>query len=137
MNKLKVGSLFTGIGGFDLGFEQAGMEIDWQCEIDPYCQTILTKNFNKEIINDVREIGNARKVDVLCGGFPCQDISQAGKDGKGLRGKRSGLWYEFERIIGDIRPQWIVIENVPRLLSINKGLDFFSVISPLEQWGIL
>jgi DNA (cytosine-5)-methyltransferase 1 len=134
MNKLKVGSLFTGIGGFDLGFEQAGMEIDWQCEIDPYCQTVLINNFKKEIIHDVREIGHARKIDVLCGGFPCQDISQAGQ-GKGLSGERSGLWYEFERIIGNIRPRWVVIENVPRLLSINKGLDFFAIISSLEQFG--
>ena len=135
MNKLRVGSLFTGIGGFDLGFEQAGMEVAWQCEIDPYCQTILTKNFNKEIINDVREIGNARKVDVLCGGFPCQDISQANGRATGLAGSRSGLWYEFARIIADLRPSWIVIENVPRLLTINNGYDFFTIIQNLQEYG--
>jgi|WetSurMetagenome_2_1015567.scaffolds.fasta_scaffold00049_41 DNA (cytosine-5)-methyltransferase 1 len=140
MTKLKVGSLFTGIGGFDLGFEQAGMEVAWQCDNDPHCQQILFNNFNinseKGIYNDVRNVSKltAGEIDVLCGGFPCQDISQAGH-GQGLFGSRSGLWHEFSRIIGEIRPSWVVIENVPRLLSIHNGHDFKLVIQPLQEFG--
>ena len=92
-----MGSLFAGIGGFDLGFERAGFKTSWQVEIDPYCQKVLAKNFPEaERFGDIRECGrhNLKPVDVICGGFPCQDISNAGKRA-GIEGERSGLWSEY------------------------------------------
>ena len=91
---MKFGSLFSGIGGFDIAFERAGMECVWQCEIDRSCQKLLERRFGKPIYDDVRTItrGNAEPVDLICGGFPCQDLSLAGKR-KGLAGERSGLWF--------------------------------------------
>jgi DNA (cytosine-5)-methyltransferase 1 len=114
---VRVGGLFEGIGGFGLGFEQAGMEVAWQVELDPYCRAVLAQHFpDAERFEDVRDVGahNLAPVDVLCGGFPCQDLSVAGK-GAGIDGARSGLWSEFARIIGELRPRYIVVENVPAL----------------------
>jgi DNA (cytosine-5)-methyltransferase 1 len=99
---LRVGSLFSGIGGFDLGFERAGMRTSWFVEQDAYCQAVLRKHWpDVPIHNDVCTVGadDLEPVDVLCGGFPCQDLSVAGK-GAGLAGARSGLWAEFARLIG-------------------------------------
>jgi len=131
------GSLFTGIGGFDLGFERAGMKCLWQCEIDPACNKVLAKHWpDVRRYTDVREIGkhNLETVDVICGGFPCQDVSIAGKRA-GLAGERSGLWSEFARIIDELNPGTVVIENVPGLLSSNRGRDFASVIRWLVERG--
>lgn len=112
---MKIGSLFSGVGGLELGLEQSGLgEVVWQVEIDPFCRQVLEKHWpTVERFEDVREIGarELSRVDVLCGGFPCTDISSAGK-GKGLAGERSGLWFEFARIIGELSPEWVVIENV-------------------------
>ncbi len=131
------GSLFTGIGGFDLGFERAGMICKWQCEIDRDCRKVLEKYW-KDIkrYDDVEQIGrgNAETVDLICGGFPCQDVSIAGRR-KGLAGERSGLWYEFARIIDELKPKWIVIENVPGLLSSNKGKDLLAILDFLAEFG--
>jgi site-specific DNA-cytosine methylase len=118
-NKLTFGSLFTGIGGFDLGFEQAGMECKWQVEIDDFCTKVLEKRWpNVKRYKDVRE-GTGRDLEsvrVISGGFPCQDISRALRgSGAGLVGSQSGLWFEFQRIIREAVPEWIVIENVPAL----------------------
>ena len=118
------GSLFAGIGGFDLGFERAGMTCEWQVEIDPYCQRVLAKHWpNVRRWDDVRTFPPADGewgVDVICGGFPCQDISEAGKRA-GLDGDRSGLWFEYERIIRALRPRYVVVENVSDLLV--RGFD--------------
>ena len=117
------GSLFSGIGGFDLGFQWAGIETIWDVEIEPYCQKVLRKNFpDTEIFSDVREVGkhNLKPVDIISGGFPCQDISHAGKQA-GLTGARSGLWSEMHRIISELRPNFAVVENVPDLTRL--GLD--------------
>lgn len=117
------GSLFAGIGGFDLGFERAGMECKWQVEIDPYCQKVLAKHWpDVRRHDDVRTFPPAGdwKVDVICGGFPCQDISNAGK-WAGITGERSGLWTEYVRIIRDLRPRYVVVENVAALLV--RGMD--------------
>jgi len=111
------GSLFAGIGGLDLGLERAGMTCKWQIEIDDYCQKVLAKHWpDVERFSDVREVGshNLEPVDLICGGFPCQDISLAGK-GAGLEGERSGLWWEFHRIISELRPRYVLAENVPAL----------------------
>ncbi len=136
-DKLRVGSLFSGIGGFDLGFERAGFEIAWQCEIDPHARAVLAKHWPATpCYMDVREVGahSLAKVDVLCGGFPCQDISYANgtlESPKGLEGTRSGLWREFARIIAELRPGWVAIENVGALRT--RGLE--EVILDLSRMG--
>jgi DNA (cytosine-5)-methyltransferase 1 len=120
---MTVGSLFAGIGGFDLGLERAGMEIRWQVEIDPFCQAVLAKHWpHVKRYDDVRTVGayNLERVDVLCGGFPCQDISNAGK-GEGIDGKRSGLWAEYARLIRELRPRYAIVENVAALLGRGLG----------------
>jgi DNA (cytosine-5)-methyltransferase 1 len=124
---LNVLDLFSGIGGFSLGLERAGMRTVAFCEIDPYCRAVLRKHWpGMPVFDDVRGLGGAGLhmldicPDVICGGFPCQDISLAGK-GAGLYGERSGLWWEFHRLIKEIRPQYAIIENVAALRS--RGLD--------------
>jgi len=117
---IKIGSLFSGIGGFELGLERAipGAETIWQVEQNKYCQSILKKHWpNATIYDDVRNITqhNVEAVDILCGGFPCQDISTAGK-GRGLHGKKSGLWWEMLRIISELRPRIVILENVAAIL---------------------
>jgi DNA (cytosine-5)-methyltransferase 1 len=117
-----VGSLFAGIGGFDLGFERAGFEIKWQVEIDPFCRAVLAKHWpDVRRYEDVRTVGGElERVDVLCGGFPCQDISSAG--GKaGISGEQSGLWAEMFRIVCELRPCYVVVENVADLLARGLG----------------
>lgn len=126
---MKYGSLFAGIGGIDLGLERAGMECTWQVEIDPFCQKVLQKHWpNIKRYSDVREVGkhNLEPVDLVAGGFPCQDVSLAGLR-KGLEGKRSTLWSEFFRIVCDLQPRWVLAENVPGLLSSDNG-EFIRVI---------
>jgi len=133
---MKVLSLFSGIGGFDLGFERAGMEVVGMCEIDRHAQAVLQRHFpNATLHTDVRSVVYERgAVDVVCGGFPCQDLSVAGKR-RGLDGERSGLWFEFQRIIDVAEPAWVVIENVQGLFSSNGGADFAVIIQWLAQRG--
>src|SRR5437868_5460774 len=119
---VNVGSLFSGIGGFELGFERAGMRVSWQVEQDAYCRAVLARHFpDAARFEDVREVGaqNLDPVDLICGGFPCQDLSSAGR-GAGIDGARSGLWSEFARIVCELRPRYVVVENVPALLT-GKG----------------
>ncbi len=123
MEPITVGSLFSGIGGIDLGLERAGMCIKWQVEIDPYCSRVLAKHWpDVPRYRDVRECGahNLPAVDVLAGGFPCQDISEAGARA-GLAGSRSGLWLELLRLIGELRPRYALVENVSALLVRGMG----------------
>ncbi len=131
---LTFGSLFAGIGGFDLGLERAGMVCKWQVEIDDYASRVLAKHWpNVPRHDDVRTFpppGRDWAVDVICGGFPCQDISVAGK-GAGLAGERSGLWHEFARIIRHIRPRWVIVENVRAITS--RGLG--TVLGDLASIG--
>ncbi len=136
---MKFISLFSGIGGFDLAFENAGMQSVAVCEIDKSAQSVLRRHFpHSELYTDVRDIGEAthgtKAVDLICGGFPCQDLSIAGKR-RGLAGDRSGLWFEFARIIDELEPSWVVIENVPGLLSSNKGRDLAVILSWLGNRG--
>lgn len=134
---MKVGTLFSGIGGFDLGFECAGMSVAWQCEIDKHALTVLDRHYpDVPRYGDVTTLqGDAvAPVDVLVGGFPCQDLSVAGRRA-GLAGKRSGLFYEFARIIDEATPKWVVIENVPGLLSSNGGRDMGAVLGTLAELG--
>lgn len=118
--------LFSGIGGFSLGLERAGMQTVAFCEIEPYCRAVLAKHWpGVPVFHDVRTVGaqslaGVGAVDVICGGFPCQDISLAGR-GAGIDGERSGLWSEYARIIGEVRPRYIIVENVAALL--NRGME--------------
>ncbi len=134
---LKVLDLFSGIGGFSLGLERAGMETVAFCEIDKKARLVLNKHWpSVPVFDDVstltRETLDARgiSVDVICGGFPCQDISLAGK-GAGLEGDRSGLWFQFHRLIKEIQPHYAIIENVSALR--NRGLD--QVLRSLDEIG--
>ncbi len=126
---MRFGSLFSGIGGFDLGLERAGMECAWQVEIDEYCLKVLAKHWpSVSRYTDVRECGrdNLEPVDLICGGFPCQPYSVAGKR-RGAADDRN-LWPEFLRIVRELRPAWIVGENVPGIVPMY--LD--TVLSDLE-----
>lgn len=134
---MKVGSLFAGIGGFDLGFERAGFEVAWCVEWDRNAQAVLRKRFpNAQVYGDIREVDpdKLERVDVICGGFPCQDLSVAGKRA-GLAGERSGLFHDAMRIVRKLRPSVLILENVPGLLSSNRGLDFATVLREVgEGW---
>jgi DNA (cytosine-5)-methyltransferase 1 len=120
MGKLKVLDLFSGIGGFSLGLERTGgFETVAFCEIDPYCRAVLRKHWpDVPIHEDVTKLrsGDIGSAEVICGGFPCQDISVAGK-GEGIEGSRSGLWVEYDRLIGEIGPRIVIVENVSALLG--------------------
>ena len=163
---LTVGSLFTGVGGFDLGLERAGHRVVFQCEIDPFCRGILAERWpGVPCYEDVREVaslcgrerpgevdgdlggadaersrvqlgGPLPDVDLLCGGFPCQDLSVAGHR-RGLAGERSGLFFEFARCADElVRPGgWVLVENVPGLLSSASGRDFAVVVRTLGDIG--
>jgi DNA (cytosine-5)-methyltransferase 1 len=121
---LTVGSLFSGIGGIDLGLERAGMRVLWQVEIDEWCRRVLAKHWpDVPKYGDIRNVRaqNLAPVDVLAGGFPCQDISYAGS-GLGITGPRSGLWSEFGGLVCELRPRWVFVENVPALLTRGLGV---------------
>lgn len=131
--------LFEGISGFGLAFKRAGANILAVCEIDKTCQSVLRRHHPEaRVITDVKEIKKESfergAIDILAGGFPCQDLSVAGLR-KGLAGKRSGLWFEFLRIITDHKPRIVVIENVPGLLSSNGGRDFAIILRGLVECG--
>jgi DNA (cytosine-5)-methyltransferase 1 len=138
MRKLRVLDLFSGIGGFSLGLERTGgFETVAFCEIDPFCRKVLAKHWPRvKQYEDVRELTAERlgsdgiSVDVICGGFPCQDISTAGR-GAGIGGERSGLWKEYARLIGELRPIYLVVENVAALLG--RGLG--DVLGDLAEIG--
>jgi len=150
-------SLFSGVGGFDLGLERAGWRCVGQCEIDPWRRGILARHWpDVPRWDDVRSVqladgreGDARdgrqadgapqrpdasRADLICGGFPCQDLSVAGKRA-GLKGERSGLFFEAMRIVAAVQPRWVLLENVPGLLSSHGGRDFAVVLASLAELG--
>jgi len=141
---LTYGSLFSGIGGMDHGLDQAGWECVFQCELDSKCQDVLERHWpGLPRFPDVREISldglrergiEPGSVDVLAGGFPCQDISLAGRR-EGLAGDRSGLFWEFHRVATLLRPRWLLIEDVPGLLSSGKRRDMGAVLRALVDSG--
>lgn len=110
-----IGSLFSGIGGLELGLERSGLgAVAWQVECDPFCLRVLARHWpHAKRFEDVCKVGSSTlpPVDGICGGFPCQDVSGAGKRA-GLDGARSGLWREYLRIVFEMRPRWCVVENV-------------------------
>jgi DNA (cytosine-5)-methyltransferase 1 len=119
MTKLTIGSLFAGIGGLELGLERAGMgPVEWQVELDPFCRKVLAKHWpDARRFEDVRKVGSGElgPVDVICGGFPCVDISscRTRNSRRGLAGAGSGLWSEMRRIVDELRPPWVIVENSP------------------------
>lgn len=137
---LRTLSLFAGIGGFDLGLERTGgFKTVAFCEIEPFAVRVLKKHWPEvPVYGDVRELTAERiradgiAVDVLCGGFPCQDVSNANRNGSsGLNGARSGLWAEYARLIGELRPAFVIVENVSALL--HRGLG--RVLGDLASLG--
>lgn len=156
-DSLRVGSLFSGIGGFDLGLERAGHTIAWQCEADEWRRSVLRAHWPGVPAHDdvgtfaggdgLRGVGGSpaavegwerspATVDMVCGGFPCQDLSVAGRRA-GLAGERSGLFHEFARVADVVLPAggWILVENVPGLLSSQRGRDFAVVLATLADLG--
>lgn len=136
---VKLASFFAGIGGFDLGFERAGIETVYQCEIDKFCNNILQHHWpNVKKGTDITTIDYADvpRAEIWCGGFPCQDLSLArARSRDGLNGKRSGLFYRFADLLSRAIPSVVVLENVPGLLTANGGRDFRVVIQTLAELG--
>lgn len=141
--KITIGSLFAGIGGFELGLERAiaNSKTIWQCEQDKYCRTVLSKHWpNAKIYTDITEMNTdeIERPDIICGGFPCQDISIAGK-GEGIHGKKSGLWWEMHRIISDLRPRIAILENVPAI-TFRGGRDVLGSLASIgydAEWTVI
>ena len=142
---MNVLDLFSGIGGLSLGLERAGMRTVAFCETDEYCRKVLARHWpDIPIYGDIRELTRERLKadgivpDLICGGFPCQDISTAGT-GLGIGGHRSGLWREFARLIGEIRPKYAVVENVAAL-TFRGLLDILKDLAELRfdaEWSTL
>lgn len=140
---MKVGSLFSGIGGFDLGLERAGFSIEWQVEIDEFCQRILAKHWpHVTRYGDIRAVdwSTVEPIDLLCGGFPCQDLSCSGKRAGLREGTRSGLWFEYLRAIRHLRPRYILVENVTGLLdnhALGRVLGDLATSGYDAEWQVL
>ena len=138
--RLKLNSFFAGIGGFDLGFERAGVDPLFQCEISPFCRSVLRRHWSDcELALDITGLSTDEipQADIWTGGFPCQDVSVArGSMGReGLKGKRSGLFHIFSDLIAESLPRVVLLENVTGLLSSHDGLDFEVVLKNLTDLG--
>lgn len=139
------GSLFSGIGGFELGAERNGIETLWNCELLPYNRNILKQHFPKtKQYNDITKMENPEKVNIISGGFPCQDISIANVTNKngaaqGIKGDRSGLWAEMYRIVRYVRPEYIIIENSSAITfrGLERVLCDLSEIGYYAEWQSL
>jgi DNA (cytosine-5)-methyltransferase 1 len=143
MNRLTGVSLFAGIGGFDLAMERNGVEVVANVEIDKACQKVLARHFpNAKQFSDITDVKGSDLIEagfdpsrgIITGGFPCQDLSVAGKRA-GLAGERSGLFWEIARLVDETQTEYFIIENVPGLLSSNKGKDFGVVIGTMADIG--
>lgn len=132
---MRVGSLFAGIGGFDLAAERVGMEVAWQSELDPHASRVLAHHWpDVPNLGDIHDITEPPTVDVLTGGFPCQDYSVAGR-GAGLAGDRGALWWQMHRIIAECRPTWVVGENVFGLTTRRHQDPLRTIIGSLVDLG--
>jgi len=146
---MKVLDLFSGIGGFSVGLERARMQTIAFCEIEPFCQKVLNKHWpDVPIANDVTKLKYNQGVlyddgkeiykgtiDIVCGGFPCQDISTAGRQDGISEGTRSGLWSECARLLREVQPKFAIFENVTNLLNGNRGDWFKRVLWDISQVG--
>ena len=134
---MNVGSLFTGAGLLDLGLHQAGFRHEWMCEADPWRRRLLHARFPGVPVHaDVRAVGalTARRVDVIAGGFPCKGASTAGKR-TGLDHPETALWREMRRCVGELRPRFVLLENVANLLAIHGGDVWGTVVGDLAALG--
>lgn len=139
---LRFVSLFAGVGGFDLGLERAGMECVGQVEIDKQARSVLAQHWPdvprhddvRTAVEWARGEGLVGRTDLVCGGFPCQDLSVAGKRA-GLAGSRSGLFWDALAFAEAVEARWVLLENVPGLLTSNKGRDFGTVLAALGDAG--
>lgn len=140
---ITLGSTFSGIGGFELGLERAipGLKTVWQIEKNPFCKKVLEKHWpDVPKFSDITKINPSTlfRPDIICGGFPCQDLSVAGKM-VGIGGKKSGLWYTLFEFISVLRPSIVILENVPNV--VNLGLPqicgAMAEIGYDMQWGIV
>jgi DNA (cytosine-5)-methyltransferase 1 len=132
---LTVGSTFTGVGGADLGLERAGFSVAWQCELDAWKRSVLAAHWpTVPIHDDITTLHDPPPVDLMIGGFPCQDLSVAGKR-KGFNGERSILAFQFLRVAESVAPRWIILENVPGLLTSNRGRDFARLVDEMVGCG--
>ena len=143
MTPLTVVSLFAGVGGFDLAFDNAGANVVAAVEIDEPARAVLARRFPDTALfpdvmkvsgDDLRRVGFVPERGVITGGFPCQDVSVAGRR-EGLAGARTGLFWEIVRLLADLRPAWVVLENVPGLLSSDDGRDMGAVLGALADLG--
>lgn len=139
---MRVLDLFSGIGGMSLGLARAGFTTVAFCECKPYCRAILRQTWpHVPIYNDVRELtkqcleADGIVCDIIAGGFPCQDVSIAGSK-RGLAGERSGLWKEFARIVGEVRPRYVLVENTTGLLvwGMDRILGELSALGYDAEW---
>jgi DNA (cytosine-5)-methyltransferase 1 len=136
-------SLFAGVGGFDLGLEMAGHECLGQVEIDKHCQKVLAKHWPdiprhddvRTAIDWAHRVGLVGRTDLVCGGFPCQDVSVAGKRA-GLAGERTGLFWDALAFTTHVQARWLLLENVPGLLTSNQGRDFGVILTALADAGL-
>jgi DNA (cytosine-5)-methyltransferase 1 len=136
-SRLKVAGLFAGIGGIELGFDLAGHVTQLLCEIDPAAQAVLRHRFpGVELVGDIRRLNGLPDIDVVAAGFPCQDLSQAGRTA-GIGGLRSGLVEEVFRLLGSTGPRfkWLVLENVPFMLQLERGRAMRFVTETLSAMG--
>lgn len=134
---MKVLDLFSGIGGFSLGLERAGMQTIGFCEIDPYCRAVLAKHWpDVPCHDDIRTFDDLPDAEIVCGGFPCQDISSAADAPVGIGGERSGLWKEFAGIIHAVQPTFAIVENVSalRLRGLSTVLGDLASIGYDAEW---
>lgn len=134
-NSLSVAGLFAGIGGIELGLHRAGFQTELLCEIDPGARSVLARHFDAEVISDVRKL-KLPKVDLVTAGFPCQDLSQAGRTA-GIDGAQSGLIGEVFKRIRDKKtgPRWLLLENVPFMLQLQRGRAMRHLVDELEAMG--
>jgi len=141
MSSITIGSLFSGIGGLDLAVESVtGGRVAWQCERDKYARSVLTRHWpGVTIFEDIKKLHDAPAVEALCGGFPCQDISLAGNREGIKHGEKSGLWREFARIIREVRPKYIFLENVAAITSAGLGIVLGDLAASGfdAEWGCL
>lgn len=132
---LSVAGLFSGIGGIELGLARAGHRPVLMCEIDPVARAVLAARFPEvRVVSDVRELHAIGRADLLVAGFPCQDLSQAGPT-RGLKGRKSALVFEALRLVADRRPKWLLLENVPFMLSLKRGHAIRRITSELTRMG--
>jgi len=137
---MRFASFFAGIGGFNLGLQQSGMTPVFHCEIDPYCQRILKRHWPEVPLHgDIQTLEPSAipEASLWTAGWPCQDLSRANAQREGIKGARSGLFFDFSKLARAATPKWLILENVQGLLSSDEGTAFESVVNELEEIGYM